>query len=464
MPGSRSTPFLGLGLPDHGDERLNRRQVAILGAFARSAGSQQTAPAVIGSNAGAEAYYRLVRNKRVDVGAVIKPHVDEVFMQQTEGSLLVAHDSTNIRHSTADDADDMYDLGGGDEGYVAHVSLLIDEQHAAPIGVGHLEVVDRTGEAGHEPGRWLRGVAAVATGARGHEQVIHVCDREGDSYPLMNFICQLAQDFVIRESQDRLVIDDDGNERRISVAIEQVATVGALVVEVPARTADKPRPKDKKRTDRSERQASLEVKVLRTRLKRPARRAGEDLPEELPVSFVVARELNPPKGEAPIDWRLWTTLPVRGLDDAARVTSIYKARWRIEELFKALKTGCGFGSTRFESRATSSRALALQLPIAVGLLRLRALGTVGQSTPATKVLDPTQLEVLRTFDKKLPAMPTASDAMWAIARLGGFLPQNKRAGWLVLGRGLTHLLALSLAWKVARGEAPSAMERATVEM
>lgn len=461
---SRSTAFLGLGTPDHGDERLNRRQVGVLRSFVRAAGSQMTAPAAIGSHAGTEAYYRFLRNQRVDVEAIIAPHVDEVFMQETEGWLLVAHDSTNIRHVTADDAEDMYDLGAGDLGYVAHVSLLIDERHAAPIGVGHLEIVERTGERGHEPGRWLRGVDAVAEATRERECVIHVCDREGDSFPLMACIHRHGQDFVIRESQDRLVRRDGDDERRISEVIKQVAPFGSFVVHVPARSRAKPRPKEKKRAERSERQATLEVRSLQVRLKRPASRASEDLPDQLTLTFIVARELNPPAGEDPIDWRLWTTLSAPTIDDAIRIIRIYKARWRIEELFKALKTGCGFGSTRFESRGTSSRALALQLPIAVGLLRLRALGTIGESTRGTNVLDASQLAVLRAIDKKLPHEPTAADVMWAIARLGGYLPQNKRAGWLVLGRGLTQLLTMSLAWKLARGEPPSPAERALVEM
>ena len=462
MSTSAGTVFLGLTRPDHGDQRLNDRQVSILAAFASSAREGMSAPSALGSSAATEAYYRFLRNDRISTDAIIAPHMKEAFGQATRGRLLVAHDTTDIRHATAEDAPDVYSLGGGLKGYRVHASLLIDEQHAAPIGIGHLEVISRPSEKGPESERWQRGVEAVAARTSDREQVVHICDSEGDAYPFMARICGLGQDFIIRECQDRVVDTDGHGTGQIMAISEELPVMGQFTVEVPKRKRTRSRPKEKKRTERSARTAILDVRFGAIRVKRPAKRSKENLPAELSLWYVYAKEADPPENEDPIEWRLWLTLPVTSLEEAVEALCLYKMRWRIEELFNALKNGCGFAKSRFESRSTSEASLALHLPIAVGLLRLRALGELGEDLAAVEVVDETQLQILRTLDKKLPSNPTAADVMWSVARLGGYLPQNQRAGWLVLGRGLSKLLTMSVAWKLARGQPLSILEQATV--
>src|SRR5688572_17642350 len=68
-------------------------------------------------------------------------------------------------------------------------------------------------------------------------------------------------------------------------------------------------------------------------------------------------------------------------------------------------------------------------PIAWNLLRLRVLSR--QEQPASKVLNHTQLKVLRASSKKeLPAHLSVRDAMLAIAKLGGHLKRNGDPGWI----------------------------------
>ena len=51
-------------------------------------------------------------------------------------------------------------------------------------------------------------------------------------------------------------------------------------------------------------------------------------------------ELGPPAGAPAVEWLLLTTLPVDTPEALAFVVDSYRARWVIEEYFKALKTGC----------------------------------------------------------------------------------------------------------------------------
>ena len=126
----------------------------------------------------------------------------------------------------------------------------------------------------------------------------------------------------------------------------------------------------------------------------------------------------------------------------------YRARWTIEEYFKALKTGCQFEKRQLESAHSLLNALAILAPVAWRLLLLRHLARAKERAPASDALTSKQLEVLRAVAKKpLPSRPSARDAMLAVANLGGHIKSNGDPGWLVLGRGMHDLLLLEMGWR-----------------
>jgi len=145
---------------------------------------------------------------------------------------------------------------------------------------------------------------------------------------------------------------------------------------------------------------------------------------------------------------LLTNLPIGTPDEIAYAVDCYRARWVIEEYFKALKTGCQYEKRQLESAHSLLNALAVLAPVAWRLLLLRHLGRHAPKRPATDALTPSQVEVLRAVAKRpMPKRPTVQDAMLAIAGLGGHLPRNGDPGWLVLGRGMHDLLLLELGWR-----------------
>jgi hypothetical protein len=161
-----------------------------------------------------------------------------------------------------------------------------------------------------------------------------------------------------------------------------------------------------------------------------------------------------PRGENAIEWRLWTTEPIATADDILGIVDDYRWRWRIEEFFKALKTGCRMESRQLETHRALVNALALLAPIAWRLLRLRVFGKDDAARPASSVLTPVQLICLAGALRKkkkppLPPRPTARDAMRGVAALGGHLPRNGDPGWIILGRGLDDLLKIELGFTLA---------------
>jgi hypothetical protein len=153
-----------------------------------------------------------------------------------------------------------------------------------------------------------------------------------------------------------------------------------------------------------------------------------------------------------VDWCLITTEAIETAEDVAAIVDAYRARWVIEEYFKALKTGCAFEKRQLETRTAILNALALFAPIAWQLLVLRQLSRDRTDTPADTVLSPLKLRVLQGHKRtKLPEGATVREAMLAIAALGGHIKNNGDPGWIVLGRGYEDLLLLEQGAAIALG-------------
>ena len=173
------------------------------------------------------------------------------------------------------------------------------------------------------------------------------------------------------------------------------------------------------------------------------------------MNIVRAVEIDPPPGEAPVDWMLYTSLPVDSPEQALEVIDLYRRRWLIEEFFKALKTGCAFEKRQLESVHALLNLLAVSVPIAWHMLRLRTLARVEPNAPGASLLTAAQLHCLRQELGKpgrmlLPKEPTVRQVLLAIARLGGHLANNGDPGWITLGRGLQDLLLLERGYLLAR--------------
>ena len=146
---------------------------------------------------------------------------------------------------------------------------------------------------------------------------------------------------------------------------------------------------------------------------------------------------------------LYTTEPVATAEQMLAVIDIYRARWVIEEFFKALKTGCAFEKRQLESFHALQNALAVFLPVAWRLLLARSFCREQPRAPARALLSEIEIKILM-HKLGLPAAPTtAEEATYAIARLGGHLRRNGLPGWQTLGRGFEALLLMGAGWRAA---------------
>jgi IS4 transposase len=283
-------------------------------------------------------------------------------------------------------------------------------------------------------------------------------DREADSFELMNDIRLAGEAFVIRLRHRGRRARSADDESQVWRAVDDVVKASRFVCdrEVPLsrRAHSKDQTYKRRYAERDRRVARLRVEALPVLFKRPGvMRYWRQLPAEMPVNIVRVWEPAPPAGEDAVEWLLMTNEPIDTVEQVETVIDWYRRRWKIEEYFKALKTGCGFEKRQLQSRAALENALALLAPIAWQLLTLRDQGRALPQAPAQRVLSRQQLKVLRGISERpLAAKPSVEEALLAIAAQGGHLKRNGRPGWQTLGRGLEKLWWAELGYQVGRAE------------
>lgn len=450
-----------------GDPRRTRRLTQVVERLAQA--PQMSLPAALGSDAQLQGAYRLMNNAAVTFDKILAPQVVATAQRAMEARrVLVVHDTTDCSFPHLDPVDVGY-LNTGKAGFRLHVSMVVTgDGSKRPLGVVHAETLFRARrsrmtkkkmsgpetakKADRESARWLRGMEASGRALSAHRDVVHVADREGDSYELLANLIAAKQKFVIRVRVDRRGRAIDAEEIGWSTVRKVAAECeGVLEREVPlTRRSKKTAPRmNGAHPPRKARVARLRFAATRVVIPRP-RYLRDPVPEELSLNLVHVTEVDPPEGEAAVEWLLYTNEPAGTPEDIACVVDTYRTRWLIEEFNAALKTGCVYEEREFESRDALLRMLALSLPIACEVLWLRSRARAAAASSATEVVTPLQLRILRKLGPyKLPSQPSAEDAMLAVASLGGHLKRNGPPGWKVIQRGMTKLVDYQAGWEAA---------------
>jgi hypothetical protein len=465
--GSVADEFAGAEL---GDQRLNRRLERIVEAVASA--PDKPFPSLLSTDAELEGFYRFLSNDKVSFEALVEPHIDATADRAMQFmTALAVHDTTEFRFN-GEGREGLGYLNKGGRGFLGHFCLGVTaDGRREPLGVLGVETWARTQPTAtqrrnrkevsqsqlrhleRESARWGRLVDEVEDTVDGSVSLIHVMDSEADDYALMSKLACEERRFVIRLCTDRrLALEHDGEPEKLKQRLASTHGVCFRTVKLSARKRATSS-KNKRNPPRDERLTQLAFSSTAVTLRRPGS-CPNDKPKELTVNVVYVREVTPPADEQPVEWMLATTEPVDTAEQILAVVDSYRARWLIEEYFKSLKTGCAFTKRQLESLTTLLGALAILLPVAWSLLRMRMLCRQEAQVSAGLVFTAVQLAVLRKASQRpLAAEPTVREAMLAIAGLGGHRRRNGEPGWQVLGRGYTKLLTLVSGYLLAKQEA-----------
>ncbi len=403
-------------------------------------------------DAALEATYRFLNNEAVTPQAILNPHITATVARCVdERAILVAHDTTELRYSTSREG--LGRLNDQGHGFFAHYALAMSaDGRRRPLGVLGLETIIRAPKVAQKSGRrgdegegrrWGDLIHGVRARLGADVRAIHVMDREADSYPLFAKLIAAGEGFICRMKSDRFIETPQPGSLWISERLEAAEELFVREASISSRRRERVAKDRAAHPPRAARKVRLSVRAVKMDVKRPSdfRKSSREVPPTLALNVVHVHEVD--TTEQPIDWKLMTTERIETLEDVSRIVDAYRARWMIEEFFKALKTGCAVEKRQLESSHALLNALAIFTPIAWHLLKLRQLARQDPDAPAETVLSPLQLRVLASYrNTKLAPNASAYDAMLTVAKLGGHIKNNGDPGWQVLGRGFDKLLLL----------------------
>jgi len=444
-----------VGRKNFDDERLNVRLRSLVARLSICPGL--SLPRALDS-AGLEAAYRFLSNHRVTPELILQAHFEATRQRcEAKGDILIVHDSTDFlyRHDGARVGLGSVRRGSanGKQAFFAHLSLAIEADGSrCPLGVAAFKTWIRGPEkTGLEYQRWEQQIRESSARLHANKTAIHVMDREADDYQMFDALNRDGHRFVARCQYNRRLDTEFGVEKLYDV-LGRASASSEREVPLTKRKFNKDPIAEKTHPSREARLAKLSVAATTVALKRPAtRKISEDSPPTLTINVVRVWEQEPPEGQEGVEWYLITNEPISTPEEQLAVVDYYRARWTIEEFFKAIKSGCNFEKRQIEDYEGLVNLLAIFAPIAYHILLIRSHSRKAPQSPATEVISKDHIDVLRACGRmKLSAAPTTREVYLAIAALGGHLRHNGDPGWSTLGYGFEKLETLTKGWLASR--------------
>ena len=409
------------------------------------------------TRAGEMAVHRFLSSRYVSTDAIVATLSARTAEQCRGRRILAIQDTSEVNFSGRDKK--RRGLGpagdGKTPGFFIHPVIAVDIESEAMIGLVDAQIWTRP-KGKHkrrgrrfeekESARWVAGHKAAAERLAEAASLIMVSDRESDIYEV--FAERPAgADLIVRAAQDRCLADDDG---KLFAAVTEAPRLATTQVRVA------PKPGEK------ERFAEVELRASTVSLARPRDRPRHGTPASVIMTYVEAREVNAPARTTPLLWRLLTTLPVRSAKQATEIVNLYRLRWRIEQLFRALKSdGLAIEDTQVIDAERLFKLTAIALAAAVRTSQL-VDARDGSQRPLSDVIDESFLTALQRLSRKLegatakqknPHPPRElSFLSWIAARLGGWNcyygkpgPKTMHNGWKELATMLAGYVLASHA-------------------
>lgn len=426
-----------------GDKRRTKRLVKLATQVAEnpSAGfPEQTA-----SWGDVKAAYRLFDADEVIFGAVTAPHWERT-RAESPSTVLVVCDTTELDFGIHRQIDELGSTGnGGGWGCLLHSALMVEPDTEQVIGVAGQKIHYRqkapdgentTQRLARERESEIWGAVCDLVGPppeRAHW--IYVCDRGADNFEIFVHFQQQRVDWVVRAAQlRRAILDPQGRERPLSEYLQNLPTAGTFELKL------RSRPGQPART------AKLAVSFGSLQMPLPKQKSPyvrQNACGPIPMLVVHVQEVDAPPEVEPLEWVLYTSLPVTCFEEAVRIVSYYEKRWIIEEWHKAMKTGCRVTQRQLKTKERLEPMIGLMSIVAVRLLQLKAAARTTPNRPACGVVPELWVCLLCAARRSShsPQEMTVGQFYRSLAQLGGFLGRKSDGdpGWITIWRGWEKL-------------------------
>jgi hypothetical protein len=402
-----------------------------------------------------KAAYRLFDCDEVTFDAIAQPHWKQTTAVPA-GRYLVLGDTTEIDFGYRRDIEGLRPIGNGSRrGFLLHNALMVEAESKTLLGVAGQKIHYRRAAPKKESRSqrskrdreslvWGNVIDQIGPPADGVE-LVHVFDRGADDFEVFCHLLQNGGNWVVRAaSMQRWIATADGESCTVKQHLSTLSLAGTYELDI------RTRPRQPARI------AKLEVRIGELRMPIPRHKTPYVKalnPEPIPMSVVWVREVETRRGVRPIEWVLFTSLPVDTFGDAWTVVEYYECRWLIEEYHKALKTGCSVQDRLLRHADRLEGMVGLMSVVAVRLLQLKSVAYNDPERPARQVVPTLWLQMLKAARKKLPRVHdlTVYQFYREIAKLGGFLGRRSdgEPGWITIWRGWEKLNTMVQAAELA---------------
>jgi Transposase DNA-binding/Transposase DDE domain len=391
------------------------------------------------------AAYNLFDGEEVTFQAIATPHWE--LTKKTKGErLLIIADTTEIDYGPCPQVTGLSPVGSGiGQGFHLHSGLmvsaaddrvhglagqLIHHRQPAPEGESRSQRLQRDDR---ESQIWCQLVDQIGSPPP-ETRWVHVVDRGADDFLFFYHCQQAGTEWVARvKNLTRKIITPDGGKLALSSYVRTLPEVGSFTLNLRAR------PKQPARS------AKLVVAFGALRMPTPSLISPSLRslkPEPIPMWVVWVREVDAPNGVDPIEWMLYTSLPVEGLEEAMMVVGYYEKRWLIEEWHKVLKTGCRVEDRQLKTSERLEAMMGLMSVAAVRLFQMKGEARTSPERRAEEVVPSKYVRSLKAVRKIGDQIElTVGRFFRELAKLGGFLGRRSdgEPGWITIWRGWDKL-------------------------
>jgi hypothetical protein len=451
-----------------GDTRLDNRSSMLIESLAKS--PQSSINASFNTFAATVAAYRFFSNEKVKTLTILSPHRQQSTHRASDfKSVRLIQDTSQADYSNLTTLKGAGPLASRDRrGVFLHAALLV-APGGLPLGVRAIDFIVRKDEdhgksaerkqwpiEKKESFRWLEGYrdACLLQSELPGTDVISVSDREADMYEIFAEYDSRKSEglpvahYVNRAKEDRVLLGEHKGRNLFELSTLG-EPLGIIEFEVPAQKQHYKEKGNTKTYFRKKRMVRQEVRAHRI-TPRPPLRKGRKLPQ-VTLWVVMATEIDVPKDQRPINWRILTSKETRTLDEARDILEIYLDRWQIEVFFKTLKSGCRIEELKLKEMEALQNAIALYSIVAWRQLYMVHLSRTDPDKPCGVAFTCNEWEgTLKViYGKDAPdEEPSLSEFILEVAKLGGYLNRkhDPPPGTEVLWKGLQKVEAYGEAW------------------
>ncbi len=447
-----------------GDKRLSARLVRSAGLLAAYPGRKINASSDSGGSE-ITGFYRLIEapaESEITVPNILAPHRERsIRRMRGQRTVLAIQDGTDLNFSRRPGCDGLQVIGKNQTsatslGLHMHATLAATGT-GLPLGVlgtgfDPAGTRSKEEERRRKTARWFEAFNDTADAVReigGRTRVISVCDREADMFEMFDVQRRRPRvELLVRARHDRAL---GKGGPKLFAAMSGGTPDGIIDVEIEGLTARPKSSRKKARPARRKRLAACELRFRRVTL--PATAA---VPGAEPISLygVHIKEIAPPDDEDPVQWFLLTTVEVGSKDEAAEIVGFYLQRWRIEDYFRVLKSGCRVEFLLFRTADRLQRAIAINAVIAWRIMVMTLLGREVPDCEPQLMFTDHELDFLRDYATRygLEAPERLGDAVRLVAHLGGYRDRqhDPDPGNQIMWHGQTRLASAALGHEIGR--------------